>query len=114
MSEVRELTKGDRIRILNDHLRTTFTGGRIMLTAAVAALDPSLKARVLAAVREFKDFGADNDPHNEHDLAFFEVDGERYYWKIDYMDRNMEFGSDDPADPDRTTRILTVGHASDY
>ncbi len=71
----------DAIRVLNDHLRITFTGGCILVTASIAGLDAQLKARVLLAVREFNDFSSDIDPHHEHDLAFFEVDGERYFSK---------------------------------
>jgi hypothetical protein len=30
------------------------------------------------------------------------------YWKIDYYDRYLTFGSEDSADPDKTTRVLTI------
>jgi hypothetical protein len=62
----------------------------------------------------FSNFNEDNDPHHEHDLAFFEVDGEKWYFKIDCYDLKMEFGSPDPADPAKTVRILTIGAAADY
>jgi Protein of unknown function (DUF3768) len=107
-------SKSERIRILNDYLRKTFTGGRIVITAAIAELDQQRKARVLLAAREFKEFGADNDPHHEHDLAFFEVDGERYFFKVDYYDLSTRYHSPDPADPERTCRVLTIGHHADY
>jgi hypothetical protein len=108
------LSKADKIRILNDHLRRTFTGGRIMLTAAVSELEPKLKARVLSAVRAFDAFDKDNDPHHEHDLAIFDLEGERYMFKIDYYDADMDGGSDDPSDPDKTCRVLTIMLALDY
>jgi len=107
-------SKADIIRILNDHLRTTFTGGCILVTASIAELDQRRRAQVLLAVREFKEFDADNDPHHEHDVAFFEVDGERYFFKVDYYDLTARFHSPDPADPDCTRRVLTIGHHSDY
>lgn len=69
---------------------------------------------MLTAARQFKDFTRHNDPHGEHDCAFFQVDGERYFFKIDYYDKTMEFGSEDPANPDVTTRVLTIGTAADY
>jgi hypothetical protein len=109
-----EISKADKIRLLNDHLRTTFTGGRVMVTAHVSALEPKLKARVLSAARTFKAFDKDNDPHNEHDLATFTVDRESYMFKIDYYDKSMEHGSDCPADPEKTCRVITIMHASDY
>jgi hypothetical protein len=106
--------KGDAIRILNDHLRMTFTGGRIIVTASIAELDCERKASVLLAVRSFNDFGPDNDPYHEHDLGFFEVEGDRYFFKVDYFDVNARFHSPDPADPNCTCRVLTIGHHSDY
>jgi Protein of unknown function (DUF3768) len=112
--QAKELTKADKIRTLNDHLRTTFTGGRVMLTAAVNELDPLKKRCLLQAVRDFKDFNEDNDPHNEHDLGGIDLDGEKFLWKIDYYDKALEYGSDDPSDPEKTCRVLTIMHASDY
>ena len=47
-------------------------------------------------------------------MAFFEEGGERYFFKIDYYAPNMSEGSDDPADPSKTRRVLTIGLASDY
>jgi len=44
--------KSGRIRILNDYLRTTFTGGRVVVTASIAELEQQQKTRVLLAVRE--------------------------------------------------------------
>lgn len=102
------------IRALNNHCRATFTGCQIMMTAAVAALDADTRCKVLEAVRDFDAFDEGNDPHNEADMAFFEVDGERYFWKFDYYDMTMTMGSDDPSDVTKTRRVLTVGFASDY
>jgi hypothetical protein len=35
-------------------------------------------------------------------------------WKIDYFDLKLELGSDDPADPAATVRVLTVLLPSEY
>jgi len=103
-----------RIRELNDQLRTTGLGGETMITRSLAALDKEELARVLTAVREFKDFSPDNDPWGEHDCAVLEVDGRRILFKIDYYDASLEFGSDDPGDPAKTKRVLTIMLAEDY
>lgn len=42
---------------------------------------------------------AQNDPHEEHDLAFFNVDGERYGFKFDYYELKVERHSPDPSNP---------------
>jgi hypothetical protein len=112
--EAREISRTDKIRLLNDHLRRTFTGGSIMLTAAVAALDQKKKARLLTTVRIFDSFTPDNDPHGEHDMAMFDFERERYFFKIDYYSPDMQYGSDDPSNPVVTRRVITIGHASDY
>jgi hypothetical protein len=108
------LSKSARIRELNDHVRQTFTGGAIMVTASFEALSAETKARALEQVRKFNKFDSDNDPHHEHDMAFFEVDGERMFFKLDYYALDMRHGSDDPADPAKTQRVLTIGLAADY
>ena len=59
-------------------------------------------------------FSEDNDPHGEHDFGSFEVDGENYFFKLDYYSPDMEGGSEDPADPEKTTRVLTIMRADEY
>jgi major membrane immunogen (membrane-anchored lipoprotein) len=111
---VAESTKTERIRNLNDAFRRSFTGGRVMLTSGVAALDDEVKAKVLTAVGTFEDFDEDNDPHKEHDFLSVNVCGHEIFAKIDYYDREMRFGADDSSDPEQTTRVLTIMLASEY
>lgn len=103
-----------RIRELNDLLRLTFAGGRVVITAAVAALDEATRCEVINTARTFKNFTRHNDPHGEHDCFFFQVGGERFFAKVDYYDLTMEYGSENPADPSVTTRVLTIGDAASY
>jgi hypothetical protein len=102
------------IRLLNDNFRGTFVGGLLVMTQGVSELPNDTRARLLLAVRSFDRFTNDNDPHREHDFGSLVVDGETYFWKIDYYDRDMDGGSEDPADPERTTRTLTVMRADEY
>ncbi|MGE3279571.1 MAG: DUF3768 domain-containing protein [Alphaproteobacteria bacterium] len=104
----------DRIRELNDAFRTTMTGGKVLLTAGVNALPSNVKAMVIQHVATFSDFNEDNDPHGEHDFGNFTLAGRKFYFKVDYFDSNMEFGSEDPADPSQTTRVLTIMFAEEY
>ena len=102
------------IRDLNDAFRASFTGGVVTLTAGVDALDPNTRAQLLAAVRTFKDFNEGNDPHGEHDFGAIEIANIRAFFKIDYYDREMAHGSDDPVDPEQTTRVMTIMLAEEY
>ncbi len=108
------IVKTDRIRILNDNFRATFIGGQVVMTVGVDELPLDVKARVLLMVRAFTDFGEDIDPYGEHDFGSFEVAGEKFFWKIDYYDRDCQNGSEDPSDPDKTTRVLTIMFADEY
>jgi len=99
---------------LNDLFRRTFVGGRVVMTQAVAALPEAVRAEVYTAVREFAAFSEDNDPHGEHDFGSFTVDAEEFFFKIDYYDPTLTYGSADPADPKVTTRVLTIMLASEY
>lgn len=103
-----------RIRDLNNLFRRTFIGGRVVMTDGVAALPEETKAQVLTRVREFNEFSADNDPHGENDMGFFEVDGERFMFCISYYEPAMQFHSEDPGDPTKTVRVLTVMRAEEY
>ena len=113
MSDV-ALRKSDRIRLLNDTFRTTFVGGRVVMTQGVAELPTDEKARVLLKVQGFADFDAENDPHGEHDFGSFELAGETYFFKVDYSSPDLQGGSEDPADPEKATRVLTIMRADEY
>ncbi len=104
----------EKIRELNDRFRTTMTGGRVTMTAGVDALPLNERRRALAMVARFSGFTPDNDPHGEHDFGSVTAAGRKFFWKIDYFDAKMEFGSEDPADPTKTTRVLTIMLVSEY
>lgn len=102
-----------KIQELNDRLRKTGIGGKVVLTRAVAAMDQTDLSELLRRVRGFDNFKSSNDPWGEHDFGEVVVHGERYFWKIDAYDVNLEFGSPDPADEAATRRIITIMTASD-
>src|SRR5271165_4513231 len=104
----------ERIRDLNDELRTTGIGGKTYLTRGLIEKGADFIAKATAAVRAFNAFSDDNDPWQEHDCATLDVDGEPVMFKIDYYDLELEYGSPDPADPTVTRRILTVMLAEEY
>ena len=107
-------TKTERIRALNDALRTVGNSGRVMLTRGILSLPKVNVDEILNAVASFTEFDADNDPHREHDCALLTAAGQKIMFKIDYYDPSMTCGSEDPSDPGKTARVLTIMLASEY
>jgi len=83
-----------------------------VLTAGVSALPSDVRAMAIRKVATFDAFSADND--GEHDFGTFDLAGHKFFFKLDYYDPALEFGSDDPADPAKTTRVLTLMLAEEY
>ena len=82
----------ERIRQLNDAFRVSLRGGMVMLTRSVTALSEEVQALAIGQVIAFNAFNEDNDPHGEHDFGSFEVAGHKLLWKIDYYDKQTEYG----------------------
>ena len=110
---------------LNDWLREHLTApgnNRIVMTSGIADLIGDVsrfrnfrkRAELLRAVRDFDGFDDAIDPYGEHDFGAFDYAGQKLFWKIDYYDRALAFGSDDPANPAVTTRVLTILLAEEY
>ena len=92
--------------------------GRIVITQGVAALGDAALIQMMVAVQQFSTFTEDNDPYGNHDFGIFTVPTEgsevRLYWKIDLYDAAFEYGSEAPADPSRTRRVLTILLPEEY
>ena len=100
---------------LNDLARTAMgVASTLVQTEGFNALPPEVRSRIREKVELFRDFNPDNDPYGEHDFGSLEHEGTKVFWKIDYYDKNLEFHSDDPADPRVTTRVLTLMLAEEY
>jgi hypothetical protein len=99
-----------KVSELNDKLRKNFIGGRIMLSRGVDSSE--IRDRIIASIKSFTDFNADNDPYGEHDCASVDVDGRRYLFKIDYYDKNYEYGVE-PTDPE-CKRVMTIMRSDEY
>ena len=106
--------RADKIRSLNDTFRKTMVGGTVVVTAGIMALDPTMQQKIIDAVKVFDAFTEDNDPWGEHDMGAFEVDGHRVFFKLDYYDLTRSRHSDDPTDPSKTERVLTIMLAEEY
>ncbi len=104
----------DRIRTLNDGFRRTLLGGRVAMSAGIAAIAADQRAVIVRRTQFFNAFDHENDPYEEHDFGNFEEHGHKVYWKIDYYDQTMTYGSEDASDPAKTTRVLTIMLAKEY
>ena len=103
-----------RIKTLNDAFRSTFLGGRVVMTEGVHSFMPIDQYEIIKKVHHFKDFSDENDPHGEHDFGSFQHKDQRVFWKIDYYNHDLSGGSEDPTDPSITNRVLTIILAHEY
>ena len=113
----------NRIAEINDRFRKEIltkpekrNDGRLFVTQGVASLDADTQMIILAKVRAFDTFNADNDPYEEHDFGSVEVTTfgrlYKFFWKIDYyQDANMDCGTEDRV---KAYRVLMIMLASEY
>lgn len=98
------MDKHARIIERNDQLRTTFKGGRVQMTRNVYELDDRLRGRALSVLARYNKF----DDASEHDHGVFIFAGFSFEWRIEYRGKDGCGVSPDPADPDKTFRVLTL------
>jgi len=104
-----------RIAELNDLCRKAMgVAGKLVQTEGVCALPLPEQSAIREKVDLFDSFTYDNNPHGERDFGVFEHAGNRIFWKIDYYAPDLMHGSEDPADPKQTVRVLTIMLASEY
>lgn len=122
------LTRAERIARLNDLARRAMGIACVVVaTEGIRALSEADQSRLRELVETFDAFTPDNDPYGERDFGavYQGVDGVwsvsrpvvvavTVCWKIDAYDRELRFGSEDPADPAVTRRVLTIMLASEY
>ena len=119
-----ENTRTAKVRKLNDQFRKGFAKplnalarsavNRVLITSGIAALDVVDQIAIIAKVQAFDAFSSDNDPYGEHDFGAIEHGGRKVFWKIDYYAPDMIYGSDDPTDPSKTVRVLTIMLSEEY
>ena len=87
-------------------------------------------SRVREMIETYDAFDEDSDPHGERDFGTIyqlgdgrwtterprvrDDERERVFWKFDYYDRDLQFGSEDAANPAITRRVLTIMLADEY
>lgn len=104
----------ERTRDLNDSFRKTGTGGTIVITRGIQALEDQLKRSIINTIKAINEFTPDNDPYGTHDFGSVKVEDLVAFWKIDCYDLDLIYGSPDPSDPNVTRRIMTIMLAEEY
>lgn len=121
----------DIIRRLNDAARSQpGTASIANVTLGFHSLPDADRFAALATIVSFSQFDGDNDPYGEHDFGAVyrlatgawtqkrpsddKAIAETVFWKVDYYDTTLTYGSEAPWDAQQTTRVLTIMLASEY
>jgi hypothetical protein len=106
----------EAIAQLNDEMRQKpfGPGKRTVVTRALNHMGSDFIKRALVAVAGFQTFTSGNNVHLERDYGVFELDSYGLMFKIDYLDVDGVYASDDPSDPAQTLRVMTIMFASEY
>ena len=114
------IARAEQIAKLNDRARSGFDpSARIMFTRG--CLDtfcsgdtPSGLVAQTELIKTMRRHRFEEDTYGERDFGAFTFRGEKVFFKVDYYDLNLEYGSDDPADASITARVVTIMLASEY
>ena len=104
----------EKIKQLNDIFRQTGIGGMIVATQGIRQLPDADQQAIFSLVQNFKAFTSGDDPYGEHDFGKVTYKEHGVFFKIDYYDKDMQDGSEDPADPQQTTRVMTIMLTNEY
>ncbi|MCP5004720.1 MAG: DUF3768 domain-containing protein [Planctomycetes bacterium] len=104
-----------KIAELNDLCRKSMgVTCQLVQTFGINALPEKDQSQIREKVELFNDFNEGDDPYGERDFGAIDHNGQKVFWKIDYYDPELKYGSDDPADPGKTARVITIMLANEY
>jgi hypothetical protein len=129
LAKAREQTA--QIARLNDLARSAMgVACTAVATVGFRSLPASDQSSVRELIETYDAFDEDNDPHGERDFGTIyqlgdgrwtterprlsDNEHERVFWKFDYYDRDLRFGSEDAANPAVTRRVLTIMLSDEY
>lgn len=117
---IETLSRAECIARLNDRARQGLDrNARIIFTRACLAefcSDDTVSALVTQAdpMKTMRQHIFDDDAHGERDMGFITFRDKPAWFKIDYYDADLAYGSEDPADASITRRIITIMLPGDY
>ena len=100
--------KTEKSAALNDMLRQSQLTGQVVLSQGVQSLSANMRERILNGVKTYNAFAPQNDAQKERDFGAFSCEEHDIFWVIDCYDENSHYLSEDPADLNRTNRVLRV------
>ena len=120
-----------RIARLNDLARSAMgVACTAVATVGFRSLPEADQSSVRELIETYDAFDEDNDPHGERDFGCVyqlgdgrwtterprvsDDERERVFWKLDYYDCDLQFGSEDAANPAVTRRVLTIMLSDEY
>ncbi len=126
--KVHSVSRTEQIARLNDRARQAMgLACRAVATEGFRALPSAEQSAVRELIETYDAFTPDKNPHAERDFgAIFQAsDGSwttarpkeatrKAFWKIDYYDPSLQWGSEDPTNPAVTRRVLTIMLAEEY
>lgn len=103
---------------------------RANIAIGIQSLSEDDRTGAMAQIIAFTNFTGENDPHGEQDFgAVYKLESGEWtqerpnedrdilqtvFWKIDYYDHALEFGSEAPWDATKTTRVMTIMLSNEY
>ena len=103
-----------KIATLNDMLRQSQLTGQVVLSDGIQSLGLDMREHILSGVKTYNSFAPQGDAQKERDFGAFECGDHDIFWVIDCYDENSHYLSDDPADLNRTNRVLRVMLVDEY
>lgn len=106
----------------NDNFRMSIMGetnintpkGKTVMTQGVSSLSPDILLELTHKVATFDDFTVEADPYKFHEMGVIKISDITIWFKIDLYDENYEGGSEEPENPEKTRRVLTMLLPSEY
>ncbi|PIE15352.1 MAG: hypothetical protein CSA68_06640 [Rhodobacterales bacterium] len=108
--------QNDRFRyaLIEDTARPDGLEGKVFVPPGVMANGDDFVRMALPLTAKYSTFQQESDPYGLHEMGVITVFGIRVWWRIDLYDTDYRYGSDAPADPEQTRRVLTVLLPSEY
>lgn len=88
--------------------------GELVATRGIADAGANFLGNVIRACARAFVFTEDNDPYGDHSFGTITVEGHRVFWKFDLYDTDLKAGSEHPAIPAHTRRVLTLMFPHEY